>query len=127
MLTIDTEKMGDVAVVRCSGRLVRGEAVRTLRNAMVNENGTRIVMLDLTEVETMDAGGLTALLSLHRWTRSHAIQLKLVNPSHFVREILERTQLDRIFDFSSLQDALQVLGAKNCRPPRCLDQVWLTA
>jgi anti-anti-sigma factor len=115
MLTIDVEKTGDVAVVRCGGRIVRGEEVRTLRSAVVSEKGSRIVVLDLSDVESLDAGGLTALLSLHQWACSRGVQLKLVNPSHFVREILTRTQLDRVFDISTLDHALFVLrGAPAC-------------
>jgi anti-anti-sigma factor len=114
MLTVDTEKSGDVAVVRCSGRLVRGEAVCTLRSAVVSEKDTRIVVLDLSEVQSLDAGGLTALVSLHHWTRNHGIQLKLVNPSHFVREMLELTHLDSVFDVSTLHDALRVLSGVGC-------------
>ncbi|MBZ5718996.1 MAG: STAS domain-containing protein [Acidobacteriia bacterium] len=110
MLTLDVEKTGDVVVVRCFGRIVRGDAVGTLRNAVVSERDTRIVVLDLSDVETIDAGGLTALVSLHHWTRARGIQLKLVNPSHFVLETLQRTGLDHIFDISSLHDALVVLG-----------------
>ena len=110
MLTLDVEKIGDVAVVRCLGRIVRGEAVGTLRNAVVSERDTRIVVLDLSDVEAMDAGGLTALVLLHHWTRVRGIQLKLVNPSHFVNETLERTGLNYVFDISSLHDALVVLG-----------------
>ncbi|MBZ5596756.1 MAG: STAS domain-containing protein [Acidobacteriia bacterium] len=111
MLTIDVERTGDVAVVRCTGRLVRGEAIRTLRTAVVSERDTRIVVLDLSEAETIDAGGLTALVSLHHWTRSRGIQLKLVNPSHFVNEMLERTGLNHVFEISSLHDAIVVLTA----------------
>ena len=37
MLTIDVEKNSEVAVVHCSGRLVRGVEVCTLRNAVVSE------------------------------------------------------------------------------------------
>jgi anti-anti-sigma factor len=116
MLTIDVEKTGDVVVVRCAGRIVRGEAIYTLRSAVVSERNTRIVVLDLSEVETIDAGGLTALLSLHHWTRNRGIQLKLVNPSHFVNEVLYRTRLNRIFDISSLRDALLVLGGLDQGP-----------
>jgi anti-anti-sigma factor len=114
MLTVDVEKTGDVAVVRCNGRIVRGEEVRTLRSAVVSEKGSRIVVLDLSEVEMLDAGGLTTLLSLHQWARSRGVQLKLVNPSHFVREILTRTQLDHVFDVSTLDHALMVLGGNPC-------------
>ena len=111
MLTIDVEKVDDVAVVRCFGRIVRGEAVCSLREAVVCERDTRIVVLDLTDVESIDAGGLTALVSLHHWTCYRGIQLKLVNPSHFVNETLERTGLSHVFDISSLHDVLMVLGA----------------
>jgi anti-anti-sigma factor len=114
MLTIDVEKTGDVAVVRCNGRIVRGEEVRTLRSAVVSEKGSRMVVLDLSEVEMLDAGGLATLLSLHQWARSRGIQLKLVNPSHFVSEILTRTRLDHVFDVSTLDHALIVLGGNPC-------------
>lgn len=115
MLTLDVEKTGDVVVVRCGGRIVRGEEVRMLRNAVVSEKSSRIVVLDLSEVESLDAGGLTTLLSLHQWARSRGVQLKLVNPSRFVREILTRTQLDHVFDISTLDHALFVLrGAPSC-------------
>ena len=110
MLTIDVEKTGDVAVVRCAGRLVRGEEVCTLRQAVVSEKDTRIVVLDLSEVETLDAGGLTALISLRQWALGRGVQLKLVNPSHFVMEVLTRTQLDRVFEISTLEHAIFVLA-----------------
>jgi anti-anti-sigma factor len=110
MLTIDVEKTGEVAVVHCSGRLVRGEEVCTLRNAVVSQKTTRIVVLDLSQVEFMDVGGLNALVSLHHWTRNHGIQLKLVHPSRLVHEMLTRTRLNRVFDISSLRDVLMILS-----------------
>jgi anti-anti-sigma factor len=115
MLTIDVEKTGDVAVVRCVGRIVRGAEVRTLRNAVFSERDIRIVVIDLSDVEMLDAGGLTALLSLHQWARSRKVQLKLVNPSHFVNEVLTRTGLNRVFDISTFEHALFVLSASDCR------------
>jgi len=118
MLNIDVERTGDVAVVRCSGRIVRGEEVRTLRHAVVAEKDSRIVVLDLAEVESVDAGGLTTLLSLHQWARSRGVQLTLVNPSHFVREVLVRTQLHHVFDISTLSRALFVLSGADCGHPR---------
>lgn len=114
MLTIDVEKANDVAVVHCGGRLVRGPEVSTLRNAVVSEKTTRIVVLDLSHLQFMDAGGLNSLVSLHHWTRNHGIQLKLVNPSRLVHEMLTRTRLNRVFDISSLHDALKVLGGAEC-------------
>jgi len=110
MMTIEVDKSGDVAVVKCAGRLVRGVEVRTLRQAVVSEANTRVIMLDLSDVEALDAGGLAALLSLRQWARERKVQLKLVNPSHFVQEVLARTRLDSVFDISRFDHALYVLG-----------------
>jgi anti-anti-sigma factor len=118
MLTIDVEKANDVAVVHCVGRLVRGAEVSTLRNVVVSEKTTRIVVLDLSQLEFIDGGGLNVLVSLHHWTRNHGIQLKLVNPSRFVHEMLTRTRLNRVFEISSLHDALRVLGGAECHHPK---------
>ncbi len=115
MLTIDVEKTGDVAVVRCVGRIVRGAGIRTLRNAVFSEKEIRIVVIDLSDVEMLDAGGLTAQLSLQQWARSRSVQMKLVNPSHFVNEVLTVTGLDHVFEISRFEHALFVLSAPDCR------------
>jgi anti-anti-sigma factor len=115
MLTIDVEKNSEVAVVHCSGRLVRGAEICMLRNAVVSEKTTRIVVLDLSQVEFMDAGGLNLLVSLHHWTRNHGIRLKLVQPSPFVHDMLTRTRLNRVFDISSLHDVLVILSDADSR------------
>jgi anti-anti-sigma factor len=118
MLTVDVEKTGDVAVVRCVGRIVRGAEVGTLRNAVFSQKDIRIAVIDLSDVEALDAAGLTALLSLRQWARSRNTQLKLVNPSHFVNEVLTRTGLNRVFDISKFEHALFVLSAPDCRHAR---------
>lgn len=114
MLTIDVEQNGEIAVVRCSGRIVRGQEVQTLRSAVIAEKNSRIVVLDLSDVETIDAGGLNTLVSLHEWAMGRGVQLKLVNPSHFVQEMLARTKLDRVFDISTFHRALHVLTGVEC-------------
>jgi anti-anti-sigma factor len=114
MLTIDVERNSEVAVVHCNGRLVRGAEVGTLRNAVISQKATRVVVLDLSQVEFMDAGGLNALVSLHHWTCNHGIQLKLVNPSPLVRDMLTRTRLNRVLDISSLRDVLTILSGVDC-------------
>jgi len=114
MLNIDVEKTGDIAVVRCAGRIVRGQEVHTLRTAVIGEKQSRIVVLDLSDVEIIDAGGLNTLVSLHEWALSRGVQLKLVNPSHFVHEMLTRTKLDRVFDISTFRRALHALTGVEC-------------
>jgi len=113
MLTVKNERAGDVVIVKCAGRIVRGHEA-ALRNAVLQENLARMVVLDLSDVESIDAGGLNLLVYLHRWTEGNRAHLKIVNPRPFVREMLTRTHLNCVFDISSFHDALTVL----CRAQR---------
>ena len=111
MLTVRVEHAEDVAIVTASGRIVRGHEC-DLEKAVLAQERARMIVLDLTDVETVDAGGLNLLVSLHRWTEGRRAHLKLVNPRPFVYEMLTRTHLDCVFDISSLNHALAVL--ENC-------------
>ena len=93
-LRIKFEQTTGVAVVRCSGRLVRGEALHSLKEAVTSLSGLRVIVLDLSEVGMLDGGGLGMLVFLHKWTRAAGIQLKLVNPSSLVLEMLTPNQAD---------------------------------
>jgi anti-anti-sigma factor len=108
-LHIKREQTGDVALLQCAGRIVHGEALHFLKDAVTGLSRPRVVVLDLTEVEMLDGGGLGMLVFLHRWTRDHGIQLKLVNPSNFVREMLDRTRLTCVFNISSMDDVVEIL------------------
>src|ERR1700738_512888 len=108
MLTVKSERAGDVAVIKCAGRIVRGQEA-ALRNAVLQEKLARVVVLDLSDVDSIDAGGLTLLVYLHRWTENNRTHLKLVNPQPFVHEMLTRTHLNCVFDISSFDDAVTVL------------------
>ncbi|HXW92627.1 MAG TPA: STAS domain-containing protein [Terriglobales bacterium] len=114
MLTISVEKLGDLAVVRCRGRVVRGQEVHALRTAVVAEKQSRTIVLDLTEVQSFDAGGLNTLVSLHTWAAGRGVQFKLANPSSFVYQLLRRTQLDRVLDISTFHRALFFLSGAEC-------------
>jgi len=108
-LQIKHEKSGDVAVLQCAGRMVRGNALYTLREAVTGQEDVRIIVLDLSEVEMLDGGGLGMFVFLHNWTRDNGIQMKLVNPSSLVREMLDRTRLTCVFDISSVDEAVGIL------------------
>lgn len=115
-LQYQVECLLDVAVVRCSGRLVRGKALDEFRRGIEKLEHLRMLILDLSEVDHLDAGGLGALLLLRRWSRLNAVQMKLVNPSAFLLQILEATRLTSVFDISSLEEALCILQASGERP-----------
>jgi anti-anti-sigma factor len=113
MLTVKSERAGNVAVIKCAGRIVRGQET-TLNSAVLAQKCSRVIVLDLSEVEAVDAGGLNLLVSVHRWTERNDIHLRLINPRPFVHEMLTRTHLDWVFDVSTFHDALAVLADCEC-------------
>jgi anti-sigma B factor antagonist len=109
MLNATAQKLGDSTVVRCQGRIVIGDAYRILSNAVLRQTHTRTLVLDLAQVDRIDAGGLGVLLDLREWAYSHAIRFRLMNVMHHVELVLELTKLDRIFEFCSVEDMLDML------------------
>ena len=67
MFDLGIEKIGELAVVECKGRIVRSEAALKLRRAVISLEDSRIVVLDLSEVSAIEGGGLGMLLFLERW------------------------------------------------------------
>jgi anti-anti-sigma factor len=97
-----------VAVLQCGGRLARGEALHLLKDAVTSLSRLRVVVLDLSELEMLDGGGLGMLVFLHNWTSASSIQLKLVNPSSLVLEMLMRTRLTSVLHVSSIDDVVEI-------------------
>jgi anti-anti-sigma factor len=106
---IKIEQAGDVAVLQCAGRIVRGEALHLLKDAVPSLTRARVIVLDLSGVRMIDCGGLGMLVFLHCWTRDNGTQLKVVNPSNFARQMLELTQLTSVLHVFSVDDAVGVL------------------
>jgi hypothetical protein len=49
MLSVTVQDLGDVAVLRCEGRIVSGHEVDILRTAALSRANRRIVVLDVTQ------------------------------------------------------------------------------
>jgi len=92
MVSMNVEKLGELSVVECDGRIVRSDAAFALRDSITSQVDARVIVLDLSEVNALEGGGLGMLMFLQRWARDHHIQLKLFNPRGFVRARLERTE-----------------------------------
>jgi anti-anti-sigma regulatory factor len=91
MFHLSVEKIGDIAFVSCEGRIVRSEAAFQLRDAVTQHSDARIVVVDLSSVDALEAGGLGMLLFLQRWTQQQGIQFKVFGPPTRVRQRLERS------------------------------------
>lgn len=113
-LQFQVECLQDVAIVNCSGRMVRGTALDEFRRQIEQLERVRVLVLDVSEVDHLDAGGLGTLLLVRRWAGQKGTKLKLVNPPLFFRRILEATHLSSVFEISSLRDAISILRGKDC-------------
>jgi anti-sigma B factor antagonist len=122
MLNATAQKLGDSTVLRCQGRIVIGDAYAILRNAVLRQTHTRTLILDLAQVDRIDAGGLGVLLGLQEWACSHAIRFQLMNVINQVEHVLELTKLDRVFEFSSVEDMFQLLYCAAAIAPRSVDR-----
>ena len=122
MLNATAQKLGDSTVLRCQGRIVIRDAYAILRNAVLRQTHTRTLILDLAQVDRIDAGGLGVLLGLREWACSHAIRFQLMNTTNQVEHVLELTKLDRIFEFCSVEDMFQLLHFAAAIAPLSVDQ-----
>jgi anti-anti-sigma factor len=114
-LQYEIESLQDVAVVRCGGRMVRGASLDVFRRRIEQLDRLRVLVLDLSDIQQIDAGGLGTLLLVRRWATQNSARLKLVNPPIFLRRILDATKLSSVFEISSLKDALHILRP-GCSP-----------
>lgn len=115
MLALRIEKMGELAVVECEGRVVRSEAAFKLREAVTLLRNARIIVLDLSKVRAIEGGGLGMLLFLQRWANCHDIQFKLFNPTRSVRQRLELINSITELDIATLQEMMALLADADSR------------
>jgi anti-anti-sigma factor len=100
MLRVYAKKLGTVAIVCLQGRIVNGET-EALRDAVNSQSNVSAVVLDLTRVSTIDAGGLGVMLELRERTQSRGVAFKLMNITKLVSRVLDITHLNSVFEVTS--------------------------
>jgi anti-sigma B factor antagonist len=114
-LSLQTQKMGNVAVIRCRGRLVVGAETQLLQAEIDKWSlETKKFLLQLGEVTYLDSGALGALVRLHGSLRAHHGDLKLCQVSPFVDTVLKATNLLGVL--RPYEDEVAALAAFNQRP-----------
>lgn len=115
MPNVHIDNVGDMAVVECEGRFVRDDAAFKLRDAVTSQEGARVVVVDLTEMEVIGGGVIGMLVFLQRWAYDHDIRFKLFNPIRSVREKLERVSSLSAFEIAGLDEMMALLGRADSR------------
>jgi anti-sigma B factor antagonist len=81
-------------LVAANAAPVRDEIRAALPPACVN------LALDLSTLSFLDSSGLGTLISLHKTLRSRNGTVRLIKPAVNIRQILELTRLDRVFEIT---------------------------
>lgn len=67
------------------------------------------LIIDLSEVDSIDSSGLGALLLAHRQLKEHSIPIILTGVSDFVMSLMRMTHLDSLFNFfEKTEEALEI-------------------
>ena len=104
-LSFEIRRVGDVSVIRCTGRMIEGpESAALLRIVGDLLPRTRCVVLDLAGVQTIDSGGLGLLVRVVMRTRTGGGRIKLCALPPKVAEVLRITHLQAVFDVHTLEE-----------------------
>jgi len=115
MLKLNIDNIGEVAVVECEGRIVQSDAAFKLREVVTLQSDARTVVLDLSQVDAIEGGGLGMLVFLQCWAREHNIRFLLFHPSTAVQSKLKRVRSVAEFYITSLDEMKALLAYANSR------------
>jgi len=106
---VHQERIGDVAVIRCEGRMVGSDAAFELRDEIKRQRDARVVLLDLSELGLLGGDVLGMIVSLQAWTRGLGIEFKMFDPPPAVRQSLQGLRSTAEFEIASMDDVLSLL------------------
>ena len=98
-----TRQVGSVTVVDISGRIVLWEESNTLRSLVSDllNKGHKKILFNLSDVHYIDSSGLGALVSSFTSVRKRGGELKLLNLTDKVTDVMQMTKLYTVFDIQN--------------------------
>jgi anti-sigma B factor antagonist len=111
-MTIKARRIDDIVILDLGGRITIGEGTLILRNEIQKllDAGNSKFLLNLADVDYIDSSGLGELVTSFTTVRNKNGQLKLLNLTHRVRDLLQITKLLTVFDtFDNETEALKSL------------------
>ena len=99
-LKLSTREVKDIIIIDLSGRLTMGEPCAAIRDEIRDEigQGNRKVVFNLADVSYIDSAGLGELTAAYTSIKNREGQLKLLNLTKRVRDLMQITKLYTIFD-----------------------------
>ncbi|HYR87593.1 MAG TPA: STAS domain-containing protein [Terriglobia bacterium] len=111
-MVVNPRRLDDVVILDLSGRITIGEGTLILRDRIhkLLKGGDRKFLLNLADVDYIDSSGLGELVSSFTTVRNHDGQLKLLNLTRRVQDLLQITKLLTVFEaFNSEAEALKTM------------------
>jgi anti-sigma B factor antagonist len=98
-MKIENRPVGDVHILDCSGKIMLGEGTMAVRNTVreVLKNGGKKIILNLGDVNYIDSSGIGELVSSFTTVTNQGGQLKLLNLTKKIQELLAITKLLTVF------------------------------
>jgi anti-sigma B factor antagonist len=102
-LFLTCREVGPVTIVDLSGRIALGEGSALLRKTIRDliETGQTKILLNLGDINYIDSSGIGELVSGFTAVRSREGELKLLNLTKKVHDLLQITKLFTVFDVYS--------------------------
>lgn len=96
----NTRQVNGVTVVDMSGRITLGEGSVILRDTIRDllSRGNKKILLNLGDVTYIDSSGIGELVSAFTSVRNQGGELKLLNLTKKVHDLLQITKLYTVFD-----------------------------
>ncbi len=108
-LNMKERQAGDVTILDMDGKITIGEGSVALRSAIrrLLEEGKKKVLLNLAGVGYIDSSGIGELVSSYTAINKESGQLKLLNLTQKLQDLLTITKLLTVFDvYESESEAL---------------------
>jgi anti-sigma B factor antagonist len=101
--------VGEIRVISLSGKITIGSGDVMLRELITKslDEGKDKVLLDLAGVSAIDSSGIGEMVASYTSAKNRGAELKLVNLSKKINDILQVTQLITVFDvFDNEEEAI---------------------
>jgi anti-sigma B factor antagonist len=99
-MKVSTRHIDGVTILDLSGRITLGEGSVQLRDAIRDllAKGSKLILLNLADVNYIDSSGIGELVSAYTTVRNQGGELKLLNLTKKVHDLLQITKLYTVFD-----------------------------
>ena len=99
-MKVSTRQIDGVVVMDLSGRITLGEGSVVLRDAVRDllSKGNKKILVNLGDVNYIDSSGIGELVSAFTTVRNQSGELKLLNLTKKVHDLLQITKLYTVFD-----------------------------